>query len=317
MDKNGSAVTEFLLLGLSEDPHVNMALFVLFLLTFLLTMLSNAALVTACVIEPRLNTPMYFFLGNLSVLDMCFSSVSVPYLLAQLLSHRKICFSACAAQMFACLLFGCAECILLAIMAYDRYAAILFPLHYRIIMSRSRCVTMLLSCWAVSLIIGIVVMVLTLRLPLCGHNVINHFFCEATIFLKMACGDTFVTEMVIFSGSIVVMLIPSAFTLVSYMRISAAIMRIRSSEGRHKAFSTCASHLIVVILFYGTAIFMYMKPSSAGSANQDKIIALFYSVTPPLLNPVIYSLRNKDVKRALLKLSTRNRAQHFQKSEGW
>ncbi|XP_069461144.1 olfactory receptor 2G6-like [Ambystoma mexicanum] len=316
MDKNGSAVREFLLLGLSEDPSVNMALFVLFLLTYLLTILSNGALVTACVVEPSLHTPMYFFLGNLSILDVCFSSVNVPYLLAQFLSQRKICFPACAAQMFSSVLLGCTECVLLAVMAYDRYAAILFPLHYRIIMSRSRCVTMLLSCWLVSLIIAIVVMVSTLRLPLCGHNVINHFFCEATIFLKMSCGDTFVTEMVLFSGSTVVMLIPSAFTLVSYVRISAAIMRIRSSEGRHKAFSTCASHLIVVIIFYGTAISMYMKPTSTDSANQDKIISLFYSVTPPLLNPVIYSLRNKDVKRALLKLSMWNRAQHFKKIVG-
>ncbi|XP_069461199.1 olfactory receptor 2D3-like [Ambystoma mexicanum] len=306
MEKNGSAVTELLLLGLSEDPRVNMALFVVFLLTYLLTIISNATLVTACVIEPSLHTPMYFLLGNLSILDICFSSVYVPYLLAQFLSQQKICLAGCAAQMFSSLLCGISECVLLAVMAYDRYVAILFPLHYRVIMSRSLCITMMVCCWFISSIIALVVMVLTLRLPLCGHNTINHFFCEATIFLKMACGDIFVTEMVIYSGSIVVMLIPSFFTLVSYVHIITTILGIRSSEGRHKAFSTCASHLIVVTIFYGTAIFMYMKPTSADSANQDKIISLFYTVTPPLLNPMIYSLRNKDVKMALLKVAQRN-----------
>ncbi|XP_069461203.1 olfactory receptor 2D3-like [Ambystoma mexicanum] len=303
MEKNGSAVTDFLLMGLSEDPRVNMALFVLFLFIYLFTIIANVTLLTACVTEPRLHTPMYFFLRNLSFLDICFSSVYVPYLLAQFLSQKKISFPGCAVQMFSSLLLGNTECVLLAIMAYDRYVAILFPLRYTVIMSRSTCIAMLVCCWVNSCVIAIGVMVLTLRLPLCGHNVINHFFCEATILLQMACGDTFVTEMVIFSGAIVVLLIPSFFTLISYVRIIVTIMRIRSSEGRRKAFSTCASHLIVVILFYGTAIFMYMKPKSVDTANQEKIISLFYTVTPPLLNPLIYSLRNKDVKMALQKIT--------------
>ncbi|XP_069461206.1 olfactory receptor 2D3-like [Ambystoma mexicanum] len=303
---NGSSVTEFLLLGLSEDPEVNNVLLVLFLFTYLLTIIGNTALVTVCVTESSLQTPMYFFLGNLSILDILFSSLYVPFILAQLVSRTRISFSGCAAQMYISLLLGITECELLAVMAYDRYAAILFPLRYSVIMSRSICGTMVVCCWIIGGSIGLIDTVFTLQLPLCGHNIINHFFCEATSLLQMACGDTFVTEMVIFSGAIFALLIPTFFTLVSYVRIITTIMKIRSSEGRRKAFSTCASHLIVVILFYGTAIFMYMKPKSVDTVNQDKIISLFYTVTPPLLNPVIYSLRNKDVKVALLKVTNRS-----------
>ncbi|XP_069461084.1 olfactory receptor 2D3-like [Ambystoma mexicanum] len=305
--KNGSAGTEFLLLGLSEDPHVKIVLFVLFIFTYLLTIIGNGFLVTACVNEPRLHTPMYFFLGNLSFLDICFSTVFAPGLLAQQLSWRRISFPGCAAQMYISLLLGITECVLLAVMAYDRYVAILFPLRYSVIMSRSCCVTMAVCCWVSGIVMALMDTVFTLRLPLCGHRIVNHFFCEATALLKMACRDTFVTEMVVFVAGIFALLIPSILTVVSYARIITTILGIISSEGRHKAFSTCASHLIVVTIFYGTAIFMYMKPTSADSANQDKIISLFYTVTPPLLNPMIYSLRNKEVKIALLKVAQRNR----------
>ncbi|XP_069461196.1 olfactory receptor 2D3-like [Ambystoma mexicanum] len=299
--ENGSSVTEFVFLGLSEDPHVKIVLFVLFLVTYLLTIIGNGILVTACVAEPRLHTPMYFFLGNLSFLDICFSSVSVPYMLAQLLSTRRISFSGCIAQMYTSLLLGITECVLLAAMAYDRYTAILFPLHYKVIMSRSRCVTMAACCWISGSVIALVATVFTLKLVFCGPNMINHFFCEATILLKMACGDRFITEMAIFSCAVFALVIPSSFTLVSYVRIIATIMKIRSSEGRYKAFSTCASHLMVVTIFYGTAIFMYMKPKSIDSANQEKIFSIFYTVTPAMVNPMIYSLRNKDVKNVLVK----------------
>ncbi|XP_069461197.1 olfactory receptor 2D2-like [Ambystoma mexicanum] len=303
---NGSSVTEFLLLGLSEDPHVNIILFVLFLCTYLFTIIGNVSLITACVIEPRLHTPMYFFLGNLSILDIFFSTVHEPLILAQLLSRTTISFSGCAAQMYTYLLLGITECELLAVMAYDRYAAILFPLRYSVIMSRSICVKMVVCCWIIGGLLGLIDTVFALQLPLCGRNIINHFCCEATSLLQMSCGDTFFTEMVIFSVAIFALLIPTFFTLVSYVRIITTIMKIRSSEGRRKVFSTCASHLIVVISFYGTAIFMYMKPKSIDTINQDKIISLFYTVIPPLLNPVIYSLRNKDVKVALLKVTKRS-----------
>ncbi|XP_069092585.1 olfactory receptor 2D3-like [Pleurodeles waltl] len=300
--KNGSLLTEFLLLGLSEDPDVKIALFVFFLVMYLVTASGNIILVTACVYDPRLHTPMYFFLVNLSLLDICYSSVTVPNMLSQLLTKRTISFTSCAAQMYTYLLLGCSECVLLAVMAYDRYVAIVFPLRYTVIMKKSVCVTLAVFCWTSGSAMSFLDTFFTLQLPLCGSYVINHFFCEATTLIKMACVDTFSTEMVIFSVGIFVLLFPSLFTLLSYVRIIVTIVGIRSSAGRKKAFSTCASHLIVVTIFYGTAIFMYMKPVSKNSSNQDKMVSVFYTVTPPMLNPLIYSLRNKDVKIALNKV---------------
>ncbi|XP_078506276.1 olfactory receptor 2D3-like [Lissotriton helveticus] len=270
---------------------------------YLVTAAGNIILVTACVCDARLHTPMYFFLVNLSFLDICYSSVTVPNMLVQLLTTRTISFTGCAAQMYTYLLLGCTECLLLAVMAYDRYVAILFPLRYTVIMSSSVCITLASCCWISGSVMSLLDTIFTLQLPLCGSYVINHFFCEATTLIKMACVDTFATEMVIFSVGIFVLLLPSFFTMLSYVRIIVTILRIPSSAGRQKAFSTCASHLIVVTIFYGTAIFMYMKPVSKDSSNQDKMISVFYTVTPPMLNPMIYSLRNKDVKMSLKKLA--------------
>ncbi|XP_078504455.1 olfactory receptor 2G3-like [Lissotriton helveticus] len=300
--KNGSSMAGFVIMGLSNDPNVARILFALFLVLYLLTLIWNVTLITVCVSEPRLHTPMYFFLGHLSMLDICFSTVIVPYILAQLLARRSISFIGCAAQMYTGLLLGITECVLLAVMAYDRYVAILFPLRYTVIMSMSVCNTLVCCCLLSGAVMAFLGTFFTVRLPVCGPRIINHFFCEATAFLKMSCVDTFVTEMVIFTAGIFALLLPSLFTSISYICIITTIVRIRSNEARYKAFSTCASHLTVVIIFYSTAISMYMKPGTKISENRDKFISVFHTVTPPLLNPIIYSLRNRDVKIAVQKL---------------
>ncbi|XP_069092586.1 olfactory receptor 2D3-like [Pleurodeles waltl] len=299
--KNGSSDEGFIIMGLSDDPHLEAILFVLFLVLYILTVIGNMTLITVSVCEPRLHTPMYFFLGNLSTLDICFSSVTVPYMLAQLLARRSISFIGCAAQMYTSLLLGITECVLLAVMAYDRYVAIVFPLRYTVIMKMSVCITVVSCCFVSASVMAFVDTLFSVRLPVCGQRIINHFWCDPTVFLKMSCVDTFVTEMVIFSAGIFALLLPSLFTAISYICIISTVVRIHSTEAKFKAFSTCASHLIVVIIFYSTAISMYMKPGSKTFENRDKIVSVFYIVTPPFLNPIIYSLRNKDVKMALQK----------------
>ncbi|XP_069092596.1 olfactory receptor 2D3-like [Pleurodeles waltl] len=296
--KNGSLITEFLLIGLSQDPTVKIFLFVLFLIVYMLTLIGNITLIIACIFDIRLHMPMYFFLGNLSLVDMCLASVIVPNLLAQLIVRSKISFIGCAAQMCILLFFGGTECALLAVMAYDRYVAITFPLHYTVIMRIAICIALSSCCCLCGSVIALSSTFVTLRLPLCGST-INHFFCEPPVLLKLACVDTSVTETILFCSGIFILLIPSSFIIISYIRIIITIVQIRSSEARFKVFSTCASHLIVVTIFYSTAISMYMKPVSKNSENRDKMISVFYSVTPPMLNPIIYSLRNKDVKMAL------------------
>ncbi|XP_078504454.1 olfactory receptor 2G3-like [Lissotriton helveticus] len=299
--RNGSWVAGFIMMGLSDDRTLETILFVLFLVLYILTLIGNVILITVCVSEPRLHTPMYFFLVNLSMLDICFSSVTVPYILAQLIARRSISLIGCAAQMYTGLLLGSTECVLLAVMAYDRYVAIVFPLRYTVIMSMSVCNALVCCCLLSGSVMAFLDTFFTVRLPVCGPRIINHFWCECTAFLKMSCVDTFVTEMVIFSAGIFALLLPSVFTAISYICIITTIVRVHSTEARYKAFSTCASHLTVVIIFYSTAISMYMKPGSKTFENRDKIISVFYTVTPPLLNPIIYSLRNKDVKIALQK----------------
>ncbi|XP_078504457.1 olfactory receptor 2D2-like [Lissotriton helveticus] len=298
---NDSSVTSFLLLGLSENPTIQIILFVLFFFIYLVTVIGNIILITACIYDPKLHTPMYFFLCNLSFIDICYSSVIAPNLLVQLLVGRKISVSECATQMYTYLLFACAECVLLAVMSYDRYVAISFPLRYTTIMRRSVCITMVVCCWINGNLMAFMGVFATLRLPYCGHNVINHFFCESTALVKIACGNTFVAETVIFIGGIIVLLFPSIFILFTYVSIINTIMAIRSSEGRLRTFSTCGSHLVVVIIFYGTAISIYLTPKSV---NQNKMFSVFYTMTPPMLNPMIYSLRNKDVMRVLQKSTT-------------
>ncbi|XP_078504447.1 olfactory receptor 2D2-like [Lissotriton helveticus] len=296
--ENGSLITEFLLIGLSKDPTVKIFLFVLLLIVYMLTLIRNMCLITACISDIQLHTPMYFFLGQLSFVDVCFATVIVLNMLAQLLGRTRISFTGCAAQMYTAAFFGITECVILAIMAYDCYVAVTFPLHYTVIMRLYICLTLVSCCWLFGSVMSFSVTFLTLRLRV-RRSKIDHFMCESPALLKMACGDTYDTEMIFFCLGIFVLLIPSLFTAISYIRIIITVVRIRSSAARLKTFSTCSSHLIVVTIFYSTTVYIYMRPVSKNSGNWDKLIAVFYTVTPPMLNPIIYSLQNKDVKMAL------------------
>ncbi|XP_062053899.1 putative olfactory receptor 2B8 [Lepus europaeus] len=301
-------VTEFVFLGLSSEPRLQLILFVLFLLFYLLTVAGNVVIITIIQIEPHLQTPMYFFLTNLSFLDICYTSTNVPQMLSNMVGRKKtIPFSSCATQMYFSLSFGMIECVLLGVMAYDRYVAICHPLHYTVIMDRNTCIQLAAVSWCCSFLSSMVINVLTLSLPYCGPNVLNHFFCEVPSVLRLACFDTSLTELVVFVFSIIIVFIPFLLIVVSYAHILLSVLRMRSTSGRYKALSTCASHLTVVALFYGTAIFMYMRPQSKSSRAGGKVIAVFYTVITPMLNPLIYSLRNQDVKGALRRVVAKQR----------
>ncbi|XP_064145475.1 olfactory receptor 2G3-like [Loxodonta africana] len=306
--KTNFTVTEFIFLGLSSQPKIQLILFIMFLFFYLLTVAGNIIIITIIQLEPRLQTPMYFFLTNLSFLDICYTSTNVPQMLSNMVGKKKsIPFSGCATQMYFSLSFGMIECVLLGVMAYDRYVAICHPLNYIVIMDRSTCVRLATISWSSSFLSSMVINVLTLSLPYCGPNILNHFFCEVPSVLRLACTDTSLTELVVFVFSIITVFIPFLLIVVSYVRIFQSVLRIQSASGRHKALSTCASHLTVVALFYGTGIFMYMRPQSKSSRAGGKIFAVFYTVITPMLNPLIYSLRNQDVKEAFRRAIAKQR----------
>ncbi|XP_004600289.2 olfactory receptor 13C7 [Sorex araneus] len=299
----------FILLGLSAHPKLEKTLFVLILLMYLVILLGNGVLILVTILDSRLHTPMYFFLGNLSFLDICYTSSSVPLILDSFLTPRKtVPFSACALQMFLSFAMGATECVLLSMMAFDRYVAICNPLRYPVVMSKAVYVPMAISSWTAGIINSIVQTTLAMRLPFCGDNIINHFTCEILAVLKLACADISINVISMVVANMIFLVVPVLFIFVSYVFIIVTILRIPSAEGRRKAFSTCSAHLTVVVVFYGTILFMYGKPKSKdplGADKQDlsdKLISLFYGVVTPMLNPIIYSLRNKDVKAAVRNL---------------
>ncbi|ELW66417.1 olfactory receptor 2D3 [Tupaia chinensis] len=305
-EENQTYVTEFVFLGLSQDPQTQVLLFFLFLIIYLLTVLGNLLIVVLIHIDSRLHTPMYFFLRNLSFADLCFSTTTVPQVLAHFLVKKKtISFAGCSTQIFVFLLLGGTECALLAVMSYDRYVAVCKPLHYSSIMTHWVCVQLAIGSWTSGAFVSLVDTTFTLCLPYRGKNIINHFFCEPPTLLKLASTDPYNTEMAIFAMGIVILLAPVSLVLVSYWNIISTVIRMQSGEGRLKVFSTCGSHLTVVVLFYGSAIFAYMRPNSKKMSERDKMISVFYSAITPMLNPIIYSLRNKDVKGALRRVSAK------------
>ncbi|XP_036605732.1 olfactory receptor 2D2-like [Trichosurus vulpecula] len=304
---NQTWVTEFLLLGLSDDPQTQVLLFVLFLGVYLATVVGSFLLIYLVLTDSQLHTPMYFFLCNLSVADLCFSTNIVPQAMVHMLTRKKvISFMGCAIQLFLFLIFGATQCALLAVMSYDRYLAICDPMHYPIIMTRKMYGLLALGCWASGLLISLVDTTFTLRLPFQGDNKIAHFFCEAPALLAVASADTQNSQMAIFLMGVVILLAPVSLILASYSSIIVTVVRMKTTSGRLKAFSTCGSHLLVVILFYGTAIISYMTPKS--SKEQAKLVSVFYAVINPMLNPIIYSLRNKDVKRAFRNATNRGKS---------
>ncbi|XP_059570932.1 putative olfactory receptor 2B3 [Alligator mississippiensis] len=300
---NTTSVSEFILLGFSSHPKMQLLLFVLFLAIYLATLFGNSLLIALVKTDSRLQTPMYFFLANLSFVDISYTTTTVPQMLVHLLStKRSISYVACVAQMYIFLSLGISECILYAVMAYDRYVAICHPLHYTVIMNRSVCIKMAIGIWVCGFFFTTLILSFTMRLPYCNLNEINHFFSEVPAILKLSCADTRLTELVVFVSAVIVLLTLLALILISYVFILEAILRISSGEGRFKTFSTCTSHITVVTLFYGAAMFMYMRPASSYSLEWDKMFSLLYNVVSALLNPLIYSLRNKEVKAAVLKM---------------
>ncbi|XP_037654118.1 olfactory receptor 13D1-like [Choloepus didactylus] len=303
---NYSKVTEFFLVGFSQYPELQLTLFLLCLIMYLIILLGNSLLIIISILDSHLHTPMYFFLGNLSFLDICYTSSFIPPVLIIIRSQRKsMSFIGCALQMAVSLGLGSTECVLLAMMAYDRYVAICNPLRYPIIMNRVLCVHMATWSWIIGCLNSLVQTVLAMTLPFCGNNVIDHLTCELLALLKLTCSDITINVLVMTVGSIILLIIPLLLIFISYVFILSTIQRI-NSEGRKKAFSTCSAHLAVVILFYGSALFMNMKPKSKDTKTSDEIIGLSYGVITPTLNPVIYSLRNKEVKEAVKKLLIKN-----------
>ncbi|XP_029442982.1 olfactory receptor 1052-like [Rhinatrema bivittatum] len=297
---------EFFLLGISDIHELQIPLYLIFLLFYLTTVVGNAAIILIIRLEPRLQTPMYFFLSNLSFLDICYSSVTVPKMLANLLAEQKlISFSGCIAQMYFFHVVGSSEMFLLTVLAYDRYVAICNPLRYPVIMNKMISIQLAATSWVGGFIHSTVHTILKLRLSFCGPNEIDHFFCDATPLLKLSCSDTSLDEILLLITPGV--LGPSCFLLilVSYSYIISSILKINSAEGRQKTFSTCASHVIVVSIFYGTGVFVYIQPMSTYASFNNRFITVFYAVITPMLNPIIYTLRNKDVKGALRKMLCR------------
>nr|XP_028563492.1 olfactory receptor 1019-like [Podarcis muralis] len=299
MKQNESTVTEFILVGFMDHPDLQVPLFILFLVIYVATIIGNLGIIIVTSVDARLHTPMYFFLRNLSIIDIGYSTAIAPKLLTTFVAEKTtISFKGCTVQFFFLAVFITTEVCLLAVMAYDRFTAICNPLLYFAIMSRKHCTILVVVAYACGLTSSILQTSFIFTLSFCSSNIINHFFCDVPPILKLSCSDTHVTHTVHFVLSTIIALTTFLIVLVSYIAILFAILRISSAQGRYKAFSTCASHLITVIIFYGTIFFMYIRPGSSFPKDQDKIVSVFYTLGISLLNPLIYSLRNKDVKDA-------------------
>ncbi|XP_051011751.1 olfactory receptor 151 [Acomys russatus] len=297
--ENHSTVTDFILGGLTNRPDLQMPLFLLFLGIYLVTMVGNLGMITLIGLSTQLHTPMYFFLSNLSLVDLCYSSVITPKMLVNFVSQRNlISYVGCMFQLYFFLVFVIAECYMLTVMAYDRYVAICHPLLYNIIMSPALCSLLVAFVYAMGLIGSTIETGLMLKLHYC-EDLIRHYFCEILPLMKLSCSSPYDVEMVVFFLAGFNIVVTSLTVLVSYAFILSSILRISSTEGRSKAFSTCSSHLAAVGMFYGSTAFMYLKPSTASSLAQENVASVFYTTVIPMLNPLIYSLRNKEVKAAL------------------
>ncbi|KAM6160834.1 olfactory receptor 8H1-like [Erethizon dorsatum] len=304
--RNITHLPDFILMGLADSEETQLVLFLLFLLIYLVTVLGNAGMVLIIRLDPHLHTPMYFFLTHLSFLDLSYSSVITPRTLQHLLtSTKKISFLGCFTQMYFFILLGGTECFLLSSMAYDRYVAICKPLLYPVIMSTTLSYALLAGSYTICFMESTVNAVCMSRLHFCNSNVIQHFFCDISPILVLSCSDTYVAEIIIFifAGS---NLIVSLITISgSYVSILFTILKINSTAGKKRAFSTCASHLLGVTIFYSTVIFAYLKPKESYSLGKDQVASVFYTIVIPMLNPLIYSLRNKEVKNAVIRVLKR------------
>ncbi|KAM6176643.1 olfactory receptor 2B6-like [Erethizon dorsatum] len=300
---NKSHPEEFILLGFADRPWLELALFVTLLITYPMAMIGNVAIILVSKLDSHLHSPMYFFLTNLSFLDMCYTTSIVPQMLFNLGGSKKtIGYLGCVVQLYFFHTMGGTECLLLAVMSFDRYVAICRPLHYSLIMNQHICLLLVSIVWLTGFTYAVSEATVTLQLPLCGINKLDHLVCEIPVLIKTSCGEKEANELALSVVCIFMLAVPLCLILASYASIGHAIFKMKSSEGRRKAFGTCSSHLLVVFLFYGPAISMYLQPSSSISRDQLKFMALFYGVVTPTLNPFIYTLRNKDVKGGLARL---------------
>ncbi|XP_021008074.1 olfactory receptor 5A1 [Mus caroli] len=305
---NSSSVTMFIFLGFSDHPELQIFLFLTFLSIYLVTLTWNLALIFLIRGDIHLHTPMYFFLSNLSFIDICYSSSVAPKMLSDFFREQKtISFLGCAAQFFFFVGLGLTECFLLTAMAYDRYAAISNPLLYTTIMPQGLCMRMVAGAYLGGFLSSFIQASSIFQLHFCGSNVINHFFCDLPPILALSCSNTFLSQVVNFLIVITVGGTSFLILLISYSYIVSAVLKIHSVRGRWKAFNTCASHLMAVTMLFGTALFMYLRPSSSYSFSRDKVVSVFYSLVIPMLNPLIYSLRNKEIKDALWKVMERKK----------
>ncbi|XP_018427709.1 PREDICTED: olfactory receptor 5A2-like [Nanorana parkeri] len=301
---NNSDGMKFLLLGITDNPDAQAPMFLIFLIMYLLTVLGNLIILIVICVNPALHNPMYFFICNLSFLDISYSSVTQPKLLSILITGpNEISFNDCIGQLYVFMSLACTEFVSLTAMAYDRYVAICKPLHYSVLMRKRVCLQMVIICWVVGFLDPLAHTVVISRLPFCKPLILNHFYCDLSLLLSLSCVDKFLIEIMTYIVGSVVALPAFLLTLVSYVFIISTILNISSSSGRHKAFSTCTSHLTVVTLFYGTVLVMHMRPSSHYLLKQDKPLSVLYTAVIPMMNPLIYSFRNKDVKNALRRLT--------------
>jgi olfactory receptor len=300
--ENRTAMTEFILLGLTNDPDLQVPLFITFLLIYVITLVGNLGMIVLILLDSRLHTPMYFFLGNLSLVDFCYSSAVTPKVMAGLLKGEKvISYNACAAQMFCFSAFASVENYLLASMAYDRYAAVCKPLHYTITMTTSVYASLVIGCYVCGFVNASIYTWDAFSLSFCKSNVIHHFFCDIPAVMVLSCSDRHINELALIYIVSVNIFFAILVIGVSYLFIFITILKMHSGAGHRKAMTTCASHFTAVSIFYGTVIFMYVQPSSSHSMDSDKIASVFYTMVIPMLNPVVYSLRNKEVNNAFLK----------------
>ncbi|XP_077003672.1 olfactory receptor 10AG1-like [Tamandua tetradactyla] len=301
---NVSTVMRFVLLGFSDLPNLQGFLFGVFSMIYMITLIENGLIIIITSLDPALQKPMYFFLANFSSLKICYVTVNVPRILVNLWTQdRSISILNCATQMCFFLILAATECFLLAVMAYDRYVAICDPLHYPLVMSQSMCFQLALGSWVSGIPVQIGQTCQIFYLNFCNSNQINHFFCDIPPILRQACGDTSAHEVSVYLIAMLFVAVPFMLILASYCKIISTILRLPTAQGQTKAFSTCSSHLLVVALFFGSATVTYLRPKSNHSAGTDKLLSLIYTIVTPMVNPMIYSLRNKDVIAALKKLS--------------
>nr|XP_048274442.1 olfactory receptor 6C1-like [Myodes glareolus] len=302
--RNHTETTEFILQGLSDDPKIQVVIFIFLFITYTLSITGNLTIITLTLLDSQLQTPMYFFLRNFSILEVSFTTVTIPKFLGTIISGDKtISFNNCIAQLFFVILFGVTEFYLLAVMSYDRYVAICKPLHYLTIMSHKVCTILVFVCWLVSFLIIFPALMLVIQLDYCGSNIIDHYICDYFPLLQLSCSDTNFLEKMGFFCAVFTLMFTLVLIFLSYTYIIRAIVKIPSASQRTKAFSTCSSHMIVISISYGSCIFMYIKPSASDRASLTKGVAVLNTSVAPMLNPFIYSLRNQQVKQAFMKMA--------------